>query len=96
LHAAQLDIARPEHPFESERVAAPFAGNRARAAVGGRRFSAVQEPHFVMWHDADTLRPSVAEMRGRLEFLHENGESDVAFGQAHLPRVKPPHQARCA
>jgi len=35
-------------------------------------------------------------MRGRLEFLHENGESDVAFGQAHLSRVKPPHQARCA
>ena len=96
MHAAQLDIARPEHPLEGERVAARFAGNRARAAVRCGRFPAVKEPHFVMWHDADTLRPSVAEMRGRLEFLHENGESDVAFGQAHLPRVKPPHQARCA
>ena len=62
----------------------------------GEWFSVMERQHLVMWHVADNHRPSVAEARGRLEFLHENGDSDFAFGWAHLPHVKLWQQARCA
>ncbi len=59
-------------------------------------FALMEKQHLVMWHVAEGHRPSVAEARERLEYLHENGDSDFAFGWAHLPHVKLWQQARCA
>jgi hypothetical protein len=59
-------------------------------------FAPAENAHFVMWWIGDDHRPTVAEARERLEFLHENGDSDFAFGWSHLPHVKLWQQARCA
>lgn len=76
-----------------------FVWNTVHKQIYRRRaewFSAMDKPHLVMWRVEEGHRPSVAEARERLEFLHENGDSDFAFGWAHLPHVKLWQQARCA
>jgi Domain of unknown function (DUF3291) len=59
-------------------------------------FSLMDKQHFVMWWVDEGHQPTLEEAKRRLEHLHENGDSDFAFGWAHLPHVKLWQQARCA
>src|SRR4051812_10439255 len=59
-------------------------------------FELMQAQHFVMWWVGEGHVPDLAEAKTRLEHLHANGDSDVAFGWSHLPHVKLWQQARCA
>jgi hypothetical protein len=59
-------------------------------------FELMQAQHFVMWWVDEGHAPDLAEAKARLDHLHENGDSDFAFGWSHLPHVKLWQQARCA
>ena len=59
-------------------------------------FSLMDKQHFVMWWVDEGHEPTLEEAKGRLEHLHAHGDSDFAFGWAHLPNVKLWQQARCA
>ena len=59
-------------------------------------FSLMDVQHFVMWWVDEGHEPTLEEAKGRLETLHRQGDSDFAFGWAHLPHVKLWQQARCA
>ncbi len=83
------DAARLEH----------FVWNTVHKQVYRRRaewFGLMEKQYLVMWWVPEGHAPGVAEARERLEFLHENGDSDFAFGWAHLPHAKLWQQARCA
>lgn len=58
-------------------------------------FEAMQSHHFVMWHVEENHRPTLQEAKERLDYYDKNGNSDHAFGWAHLPHVKRWQQARC-
>jgi hypothetical protein len=59
-------------------------------------FSVMDKQHFVMWWVDEGYQPTLEEAKRRLQHLHESGDSDFAFGWAHLPHVKLWQQARCA
>jgi hypothetical protein len=59
-------------------------------------FSLMDKQHFVMWWVDEGHEPTLEEARDRLEHLNTHGDSDFAFGWAHLPYVKLWQQARCA
>jgi hypothetical protein len=59
-------------------------------------FSAMEAQHFAMWWVEEGHEPTAHEAKARLEHLQANGDSDFAFGWAHLPHVKLWQQARCA
>lgn len=83
---------------EAERLE-HFVWNTMHKQIYRRRaewFALMEKQHFVMWWVPEGHSPSVAEARERLEYLHENGDSDFAFGWAHLPHVNLWQQARCA
>jgi Domain of unknown function (DUF3291) len=58
-------------------------------------FDAMKSHHFVMWHVEEGHRPTLAEAKERLDYLHKHGNSDHAFTWAHLPHVKLWQQAQC-
>ncbi|MEM6489888.1 MAG: DUF3291 domain-containing protein [Pseudomonadota bacterium] len=58
-------------------------------------FQAMGEPHFVMWWVAEGHRPDLAEAMDRLAYLRAHGDSDRAFGWAHLPKARHWRQAAC-
>ncbi len=51
---------------------------------------------FVMWWIAEGRRPDLTEAGDRLEHLRTHGNSDDAFGWAHLPGVELWQSKRCA
>jgi Domain of unknown function (DUF3291) len=60
-------------------------------------FSLLEAQHFVMWWiDEAAAPPGLDEAEQRLAHLRAHGESDFAFGWAHLPHVNLWQQARCA
>jgi hypothetical protein len=59
-------------------------------------FALMEKQYFVMWWVDEGHEPALEEAKARLEYLHENGDSDFAFGWSHLPHVKLWQQARCA
>ncbi|MFI0846752.1 DUF3291 domain-containing protein [Mesorhizobium sp. IMUNJ 23232] len=76
-----------------------FVWNTVHKQIYRRRaewFSLMGEQHLVMWWVEPDHIPGVAEARARLDHLRANGDSDFAFGWAHLPHVKLWQQARCA
>jgi len=58
-------------------------------------FEAMDSHHFVMWHVEDGHHPTLAEAKERLDHLDAHGDSDHAFGWAHLPHVKLWQTKRC-
>src|SRR5208283_86329 len=48
----------------------------------------LSEPHFVMWPVAAGHIPDLEEAKARLDRLRAPGDSDHAFGWAHLPHVR--------
>ncbi len=76
-----------------------FVWNTVHKQIYRRRaewFSLMDKQHFVMWWVDEGHEPTLEEAKGRLEHLHAHGDSDFAFGWAHLPNVKLWQQARCA
>ena len=59
-------------------------------------FDAMDRQHLAMWWVEKGHRPTLAEAAERLESLHAKGDTDFAFGWAHLPHVKLWQEARCA
>ena len=53
-------------------------------------FEPLDKAHFVMWHVAPGHEPTLAEGMERLEYLRNHGDSDHAFGWAHLQRPRDP------
>ena len=51
-------------------------------------FEKPTQPHFVMWPIAVGHIPDLEEAKARLDHLTVYGDSDDAFGWAHLPHVK--------
>ena len=58
-------------------------------------FEPLGKPHFVMWWVEEGHRPTLGEAKERLDHLHAHGDSDHAFGWAHLPHVKEWREKRC-
>jgi hypothetical protein len=59
-------------------------------------FELMESHHFVMWWIDEGHLPTPEEAKERLDHLHQNGDSDFAFGWSHLPHIKLWQQARCA
>lgn len=59
-------------------------------------FDLMDRQHLVMWWVDEGHHPSLPEAAERLDRLEDHGDSDFAFGWAHLPHVKLWQQARCA
>lgn len=58
-------------------------------------FDALERMHFAMWWIDPKERPGVEEAMERLEHLNEHGDSDHAFGWAHLPQARKWRYAQC-
>jgi hypothetical protein len=59
-------------------------------------FALMEKQHFAMWWIEEGRVPTLEEAKARLDHLDRDGDSDFAFGWAHLPHVKLWQQARCA
>ena len=59
-------------------------------------FEVLGAMHFVMWWVPRGHRPSLAEGLERLELLKAQGDSDAAFGWAHLAEARLWRDGRCA
>ena len=76
-----------------------FVWNTVHKQVYRRKaewFKALAEHHFAMWWVEEGHVPTLAEARGKLEHLARHGDTDEAFGWAHLPHVKLWQTQRCA
>jgi hypothetical protein len=76
-----------------------YVWNTVHKQFYGKRsqwFELMQAHHFVMWWIEEGHLPTPLEAKVRLDHLRENGDSDFAFGWAHLPHIKLWQQARCA
>ena len=51
-------------------------------------FEKMATPHFVLWSVPAGHIPTLAEAKARLDHLTAHGDSDHAFGWAHLPHIK--------
>jgi hypothetical protein len=59
-------------------------------------FEVLGRMHFVMWWVEPGHRPALEEGLARLAHLEANGDSDHAFGWAHLESARAWREARCA
>ncbi|WP_300055764.1 DUF3291 domain-containing protein [uncultured Roseobacter sp.] len=59
-------------------------------------FEVLGEMHFVMWWVPEGHRPTLEEALARLEHLNTHGDSDHAFGWAHLKQARQWQGNRCA
>jgi hypothetical protein len=59
-------------------------------------FEVLGEMHFVMWWVPEGHAPTLEEALERLEHLKNNGDSDYAFGWAHLKEARQWRDNRCA
>lgn len=59
-------------------------------------FEALGAMHFVMWRAPAGHRPSLEEGLARLEHRQANGDSDHAFGWAHLQEASAWRDLRCS
>ena len=59
-------------------------------------FEVLGEMHFVMWWVPQWHKPTLDEALNRLEFLRKNGQSDHAFGWAHLREAEMWRTHNCA
>ncbi|SMX36619.1 DUF3291 domain-containing protein [Maliponia aquimaris] len=59
-------------------------------------FELMTDQHFVMWWIAEGHRPTLDEGLARLDLFQRNGDSDQAFGWAHLPQARMWRERRCA
>lgn len=85
--------------WETPKAFEHFVWNTIHKRIYERKdewFEAPAEQRFVMWWVEPGTTPSLAEAKARLDHLNEHGDSDHAFGWAHLPSVKLWQTQRCA
>lgn len=58
-------------------------------------FEVLGEMHFVMWWVPQGHRPTLAEALARLDHLRAHGDSNHAFGWAHLPQAQLWRERHC-
>ncbi|MBY6115513.1 DUF3291 domain-containing protein [Mameliella alba] len=58
-------------------------------------FELMQDQHFVMWWVPAGHRPTLDEALARLDLHRREGDSDDAFGWAHLPEAQMWRNRRC-
>jgi heme-degrading monooxygenase HmoA len=58
-------------------------------------FEVLGEMHFVMWWVPEGHEPTLEEALERLDHLKKNGDSDHAFGWAHLKEARRWRDSRC-
>ncbi len=58
-------------------------------------FGAAGDQRFVMWWIEPGTIPTIDDAKLRLDHLNKNGDSDFAFGWAHLPHIKLWQKQRC-
>ncbi len=76
-----------------------FVWNTVHRQFYARRkewFEVMGTMHFVMWWVEPGHRPTLAEALARLEHLKAQGDSDHAFGWAHLKEAEMWRNVRCA
>lgn len=76
-----------------------FVWNTVHKQVYRRKaewFNALAGHHFAMWWIEEGHVPTPAEARDKLDCLDRRGDTDEAFGWAHLPHVKLWQSQRCA
>jgi hypothetical protein len=76
-----------------------FVWNTVHRQFYARRaewFEVLGKMHFVMWRVPAGHRPTLDEGLARLAHLQAHGDSDHAFGWAHLPEARLWREARCA
>ena len=94
----------PRHVFnltvwESVEALEHFVWNTVHRQFYERRadwFEVLGDQHFVMWPVPAGHRPSQAEALARLDHLRAHGDSDHAFGWAHLPQARLWRTRACA
>ena len=59
-------------------------------------FGLLDKMHFVMWRVPAGHRPTLDEALERLDHLNAHGDSDHAFGWAHLPEARLWRTQQCA
>lgn len=85
--------------WESVEALEAFVWNTVHRQFYARRaewFEVLGKMHFVMWRVPAGHRPTLDEGLKRLAHLQAHGDSDHAFGWAHLPQAKLWREARCA
>jgi hypothetical protein len=85
--------------WESVETLEAFVWNTVHRQFYARRadwFEVLGRMHFVMWRVAPGHRPTLDEGLARLDHLQTHGDSDHAFGWAHLPEARLWRTARCA
>jgi len=76
-----------------------FVWNTVHKQVYRRKaewFNALAGHHFAMWWIEEGHVPTLAEARDRLDRLDRRGDTDEAFGWAHLPHVRLWQSQQCA
>jgi len=76
-----------------------FVWNTVHKQVYRRKaewFEAMKSHHFAMWWVEEGHVPTLEEARAKLDHLDCHGDSEEAFGWAHLPHVKLWQTQRCA
>lgn len=76
-----------------------FVWNTVHKSLYSRKaewFDAMSSHHFVMWWTEPSHRPTLDEVKERLDYLDRHGNTDHAFNWAHLPGVKLWQTQRCA
>ena len=69
-----------------------FVWNTVHKRFYSRRaewFAAMEAHHLALWWVEDGHRPTLAEAKARLDHLNAHGDSDHAFGWAHLTERAP-------
>ncbi|MEO1458550.1 MAG: DUF3291 domain-containing protein [Pseudomonadota bacterium] len=77
--------------WESVETLEAFVWNTVHRQFYERReawFEVMASMHFVMWWVPAGHRPTLAEALARLEHMRAHGDSDHAFGWAHLPEAR--------
>ena len=84
--------------WESVEALETFVWGTLHAQFYRRRaawFHAMDRMHFAMWWVDPGHLPTVAEAVARLDHLEAHGDTDHAFGWAHLPAATRWREARC-
>jgi hypothetical protein len=85
--------------WDSVEALEAFVWNTVHRQFYARRaewFEVLGKMHFVMWRVPAGYRPTLDDGLERLAHLQAHGDSDHAFGWAHLPQARLWRDARCA
>jgi hypothetical protein len=84
--------------WESIGMLEHFVWNTAHRQFYDRRaawFEVLEAMHFVMWWVEAGHRPTLDEALSRLDYRQAHGDTDHAFGWAHLPQARLWREFRC-